>query len=506
MRAPLIDEAFDDFLQRGALALCLIDPDGVVAAREGCLAAWAPTPGEAFFDHPLMAGLREAAFALRESGGRLELPGLGFSHDGNQLRLDLALFWTRDGARLAALCQEASERHGVEAALAQSRREQRILEERLRARERQLAESRKLMGLFIEHMPAAAAMIDADQRFLFASRRWRDDLRQPGDCDGRRFPECLPLLARRWARPLQAALAGTATTPTTGRVRHADGGVDWMTWAMIPWRDDDNRIGGVLMICERVTEAVAQRRALARQSARLVDANLDLKRFSVAMSHDLQAPVRQIALFARLIDEDCRDLLPPKGAEFLDEIAAAAVRMKAMIESLLRYMRVAAQEPALAPVSLADAVWAARRNLTSDIEAAGARFEVGPLPRIDGDAELLCSLFQNLIENALKYRGEAAPALVVEALPGPGARIAFADNGPGIPPAEREGAFLLFRRLSRDRHRAGQGAGLAVCRRIVELHGGRIEIDPAHDNGLRFLIAFPESAKTARKNSRAAIS
>ena len=330
-------------------------------------------------------------------------------------------------------------------------------------------------------------------------RRGRAALKHAGDCDRRRFADCLPLLARRWARSLQAALSGAEVAPTTGRVRHADGGVDWMTWAMIPWRDEAGDIGGVLIICERVTEAIAQRRALARQSARLADANLDLKRFSVAMSHDLQAPVRQIALFARLIDEDCRDALPPKGAEFLDEIAAAAARMKAMIESLLRYMRVAAQEPEFTPVNLADAIWAARRNLTSDIEAAGARFEVGPLPRIDGDAGLLCSLFQNLIENALKYRGAAAPALAVEAMPGPGPRIAFTDNGPGIPAAEREGAFLLFRRLSRDRHRAGQGAGLAVCRRIVELHGGRIEIDPDYDRGLRFVITFPETAKDARK-------
>ena len=499
MRAPLIDEALDDIVQRGALGLCLIDPDGRVAAREGTLAEWTPPPGEVFFDHPLMAGLSDAAFALRDTGGRMELPGLGFAQNGAMLRLDLAFFWTRDGARLVALCQEASERHGVEAALAQSRREQRILEERLRTRERQLTESRKLMSLFIEHMPAAAAMIDADQRFLFASRRWRADLKHAGDCDRRRFADCLPLLARRWARSLQAALSSAEVAPTTGRVRHADGGVDWMTWAMIPWRDEAGDIGGVLIICERVTEAIAQRRALARQSARLADANLDLKRFSVAMSHDLQAPVRQIALFARLIDEDCRDALPPKGAEFLDEIAAAAARMKAMIESLLRYMRVAAQEPEFAPVNLADAIWAARRNLTSDIEAAGARFEVGPLPRIDGDAGLLCSLFQNLIENALKYRGAAAPALAVEAMPGPGPRIAFTDNGPGIPAAEREGAFLLFRRLSRDRHRAGQGAGLAVCRRIVELHGGRIEIDPDYDRGLRFVITFPETAKDARK-------
>lgn len=503
MRSPLIDEALDEIFASDTLGLCVLDEHGGVVARQGRLADWTPELGADFFAHPVMLGFRDAAFALRAAGGRLHLPALGFQHGAARLRLDLALFWMGGGVRLVVLCTAAQERHAIDAALAQTRREQRILEDLLRAQERQLAESRRLMRLFIEHMPAAVAMIGADQRFLFASQRWRADLRQgEAQLEGRAFAECLPLLARRWARPLQAALSGGEIAPTTGRVRHADGGLDWMNWAMIPWRDDDGRIGGVLMFCERVTEAVEQRRALTRQRALLRDANVDLKRFSVAMSHDLQAPVRQIAMFARLIDEDCRDQLSGKGQDFLDEIADAAERMRAMIQSLLRYMRVAAREPQLTPVDLSDAVEAARRNLSSDIDAAHARLAIGPLPTIDGDAELLCSLFQNLIENALKYSGDERPVITIAALPGSAPCIAFADAGLGIPEAEREGAFQLFRRLSRDRHRAGQGAGLALCRRIVELHGGTIDIDPACGEGLRFLIHFPERARGRRHRPR----
>ena len=503
MRASLVAQALDDIFAARGLGLCLVDDAGRVAAREGALAAWAPEPGADFFAHPLMLGFRDAAFALRASGGRLDLPALGFVHDGATLRLDLALFWGREARHLVVLCTAAAERHAIDVALAQSRREQRILEERLRAQARQLAESRRLMALFIERMPAAVAMIDADQCFIFASRRWRADLRQ-GDAplEGRAFAECLPLLARRWARPLQAALAGTNVATTTGRVRHADGALDWMSWAMIPWRDDEGRVGGALILCERVTEAHEQRRALARQSAWLREANLDLQRFSVAMSHDLQAPVRQIAMFARLLDADCRDLLPEKGRDFLDEIAAAAERMRAMIQALLRYMRIAAHERTLPTVDLAAAVEAARRNLAVDLAAARARLDVGPLPSIDGDAELLTALFQNLIENALKYRGDAPPVITVSALPGPAPGVAFCDNGPGIPAADREGAFMLFKRLSRDSHRAGQGAGLAICRRIVEVHGGTIEIDPHVTQGLRLVIGFPPRARKPAGRAR----
>ena len=496
MRAAAIAEALDEIIGLDALGLCLIGEDGRVVARDGALARWAPAEGEDFFAHPLMGGFRAPALALREAGGRLDLPGLGFDCDGVALRIDLAFFWTRDRARLIALCLSSSERHALEGALAQSRREQRILAERVAAQERKLAENRRLMQLFIEHMPAAVAMLDADQRFLFVSRRWREDLRlRDMDVEGRGFVECLPLLARRWARPLSIARAGEEPRAAIGRVRHADGGLDWMSWAMIPWRNDEGAPAGVLIACERVTEAVEQRRALARQRERLRDANLDLQRFSVAMSHDLQAPVRQIAIFARLIDEDSRDALPEKGQKFLDEIAAATQRMQAMIQSLLRYMRIASREPAFAAVRLNEPVDAARRNLAVDIEAMGARLEIGALPQIDGDADLLCSLFQNLIENALKYASAAPLVVSIETLAGTIPRIAFADNGPGIPPAEREGAFQLFRRLSRDRHRAGQGAGLALCRRIVELHGGTIEIDPECERGLRFVIEFPQRAK-----------
>ena len=496
MRAAAIGEALSEIIGLEALGVCLIDEDGRVLVREGALARWAPAEGEDFFAHPLMGGFRAPTFALRDAGGRLDLPGLGFDCDGVALRIDLAVFWARDRANLIALCLSSSERHALEGALAQSRREQRILAERVAAQERKLAENRRLMQLFIAHMPAAVAMLDADQKFVFVSRRWRADLRLgESDVEGRAFAECLPRLARRWARPLASARAGEEPRASIGRGRHADGGLDWMSWAMIPWRNAEGESAGVLIACERVTEAVEQRRALARQRERLRDANLDLQRFSVAMSHDLQAPVRQIAIFARLIDEDSRDALPEKGRKFLDEIAAATQRMQAMIQSLLRYMRVASREPAFADVRLGETIEAARRNLATDIEAAGARLDVGVLPQIDGDADLLCSLFQNLIENALKYASAAPPVITIETFVGPIPRIAFTDNGPGIPLAEREGAFQLFRRLSRDRHRAGQGAGLALCRRIVELHGGTIEIDPDYESGLRFLIEFPRRAK-----------
>ncbi|RFB80961.1 sensor histidine kinase [Methylovirgula sp. 4M-Z18] len=234
-----------------------------------------------------------------------------------------------------------------------------------------------------------------------------------------------------------------------------------------------------------------QQRQLAEQAQSLSIANTDLKRFSLAMSHDLQAPVRQIRRFADLIAEDGHGL-DERRLDFLHEIAAGAARMQAMIVTLLRYMRIAQQEASFSDIRLEDAFEIAKSNLRSDIAAAQAEIAVGALPAVHGDEALLALVFQNLMQNSLKYRSAAPPRIHIQATVLDGvADIAVTDNGRGIDPASAPKAFALFQRLNSDPTISGVGAGLPVCQRIIEMHAGRIWIDTDWREGLRVRFTLP---------------
>jgi light-regulated signal transduction histidine kinase (bacteriophytochrome) len=235
----------------------------------------------------------------------------------------------------------------------------------------------------------------------------------------------------------------------------------------------------------------AQQRQLAAQAQALSAANTDLRRFSLAMSHDLQAPVRQIKRFAELIGEDGHGL-DARRLDFLNEISLGATRMQAMIGTLLRYMRIAQQEPSFAEIELDDAVELAKANLRSDIMAAGAQILLTPLPTVLGEEGLLALVFQNLIQNSLKYRAQEPPHIVIAAnVQDKFAHISVTDNGRGIDPVKAPKAFMLFQRINADQAISGIGAGLPVCQRIVEMHGGTIWIDTDWQPGLRVIFTIP---------------
>ncbi len=237
-----------------------------------------------------------------------------------------------------------------------------------------------------------------------------------------------------------------------------------------------------------------QQRKLAEQAQSLSAANADLRRFSLAMSHDLQAPVRQIKRFADFIAEEGHGL-DERRLDFLHEIGAGAARMQAMIATLLRYMRIAQQEPSFSDFELGGALDLALSNLRSDVAAAQAQINSQNLPLVHGDQGLLALVFQNLIQNSLKYRSAATPIIDITAqLQNELVEIAVTDNGCGIDPASAPRAFALFQRLNADQAVSGVGAGLPVCQRIIEMHGGKIWIDTAHQHGLCVKFTLPLAA------------
>lgn len=225
---------------------------------------------------------------------------------------------------------------------------------------------------------------------------------------------------------------------------------------------------------------------------KLRHSNEALQQFSAIVSHDLQAPLRHINMFSDLLQARVGDQ-DAETSSYARRIMASAERMQRQIRSLLLYTQVAYATVKSEAVSLERVVAEATALLDTQVQETGATINVADHPVIWGDADLLVTLFQNLIANALKYRSEAAPEITFSAQPsGQQWEIAVEDNGLGIDPQYSERIFEIFRRLHRDESRyPGMGLGLALCRRIVESHDGQIWLDTGYSQGARFLLTLP---------------
>ncbi|AGB36389.1 PAS domain-containing protein [Natronococcus occultus] len=253
----------------------------------------------------------------------------------------------------------------------------------------------------------------------------------------------------------------------------------------IPVRTTGSSRRGMLVV-QDVTERKEYQRKLEASNERL-------EQFAYAASHDLQEPLRMITSYLGLIEERYADALDEDGEEFLEFAVDGAERMREMIDGLLEYSRVETQGEPFEPIELDAVLEDVLADLQLRIEESDAEITTESLPRIEGDGGQLRQVFQNLLANAITYSGDDPPRIHVEAeRAGSGWRIAVHDEGIGIEPDEQDQVFEVFQRLHSHEEYGGTGIGLALCRRIVERHGGEITVDSEPGEGSTFTIRLPE--------------
>ena len=232
--------------------------------------------------------------------------------------------------------------------------------------------------------------------------------------------------------------------------------------------------------------------ALLEQAERLARSNADLQQFAYVASHDLQEPLRTIASFSELLRKRYGGKLDREANQFIEYVVSASTRISALIRDILTYSReLNPEDLPFANVDTNSVVACVLNDLQAAIEESGAEVAIGNLPFIQAEGAGLVQVFQNLISNAIKYRGSDSPKIQVEAKD-EGSEWVFSitDNGMGIAPAYRQTVFGLFKRLHRNEF-PGTGIGLALCKKIIERHGGRIWIEPARDAGSVFKFTIP---------------
>jgi light-regulated signal transduction histidine kinase (bacteriophytochrome) len=232
--------------------------------------------------------------------------------------------------------------------------------------------------------------------------------------------------------------------------------------------------------------------ALRETRAELEQSNEDLEQFAYVASHDLQEPLRTVSNYLQLLERRYEDDLDEDAEEFIEFAVDGAERMHEMIQALLEYSRVDTRGEPLKPTNLQSVYETARRNLRVAIEESDATITADELPTVRGDENQLVQLFQNLLDNAIKYTGDAHPRVHISAeRTDRGWLIAVEDDGIGMTPDETERVFQIFERLHGRESYSGTGIGLAVCHRIVDRHGGDIWIESERGDGATFFFTLP---------------
>ncbi|MFV2177375.1 ATP-binding protein [Actinomadura sp. LOL_016] len=245
---------------------------------------------------------------------------------------------------------------------------------------------------------------------------------------------------------------------------------------------------------------------LNEQAEELRRSNAELEQFAYVASHDLQEPLRKVASFCQMIERRYGDQLDERGRQYIEFAVDGAKRMQALINDLLGFSRVGRMSSVEDSVDLNEIARLAVSNLDALIEDTGATVDVGELPSVPGDRTQLTQLFQNLAGNAIKFRREGVPPRVsITAERGDGAwEFRCTDNGIGIEPRYADRIFLIFQRLHQRDEYSGTGIGLALCKKIVEYHGGRIWLDTEErgddDPGTTFRWTLPEGETDDRRH------
>jgi PAS domain S-box-containing protein len=262
-------------------------------------------------------------------------------------------------------------------------------------------------------------------------------------------------------------------------------------------RDEKEKIAEVSVISRDITERKKSEEALRKFSRDLERSNNELKQFAFAAAHDLQEPLRAMSNYSDLLTGRYAAMLDDRAVKYINRIAESSERMQALIQDLLHYSRVDTHGKPFAVVNLEEVFLSSTKNLRMAIEESGAIVIAGKLPRIQADRSQMLLLFQNLISNAIKYRGKEIPEISIDAKLENGLlTLHFKDNGIGIEQEHFDRIFVIFQRLHTRDEYPGTGMGLAICKRIVDRHGGTIWVESQVGKGCDFFVQLPEIQTT----------
>ena len=278
-----------------------------------------------------------------------------------------------------------------------------------------------------------------------------------------------------------------------------DGKQIYLSLCVSPIKDAEGKVVSGAAIFRDITQMKQAEKDLVHTSEQLSHSNKELEDFAWVAAHDLKEPVRTMATYSKLLSQECEDALDEQGKQFLNFIHRSSIMAMARIDDVLKFSAVRREKFNPHKVDLNDLVARVTQDLNSAIRESHAKIEMPvELPAIQGKAEYVSLLFQNVLSNAIKYRGEAVPHITITAeRDGEFWHVKVRDNGIGFEQEHADKIFQMFQRLHNDEKYSGTGLGLAMCKKIVELHGGKIWAESSPGEGTTFHFTLPVYEKPA---------
>jgi PAS domain S-box-containing protein len=291
----------------------------------------------------------------------------------------------------------------------------------------------------------------------------------------------------RWNLEFARTVAAGEPLASAYRFFARNGKIVWIHAQARIVRDETGRPSFIHGIGVDITQVKEAEQKVREYADKLERTNKELEQFAYVASHDLQEPLRSIQNYSLILTDDYRGRLDSRADQYFDRIIQSAKRMKRLIQALLEFSRVGRSDRPAEPTDLMTVVREATTNLAAAIEESGAQVCVEPLPNVLSIRTNMLVLFQNLIGNAIKYRSDRPPEVRISAVKNNDHWvISVSDTGLGIAPEHHERIFEIFQRLHTQKEYPGTGIGLSICKKIVELHGGKIWVESEPNKGSTF--------------------
>ncbi|OJW50320.1 MAG: hypothetical protein BGO67_00115 [Alphaproteobacteria bacterium 41-28] len=365
-------------------------------------------------------------------------------------------------------------------------------------------EEENLLKTFIKNIPAAVALFDEKLNYIIASERWIKETSPGEKClIGKNHYDVVPDIPLRWRKGHTWCLKGNHLKREEDKFVRQDGTIEWLRWEVLPWYKSEKVIGGLIMFVEHITKRKRLEQNTVKMIRALNKSNAELERFAHICAHDLNEPLRTIANYSRIIEDEFKDQLGYQAKKYLDNISKSIKHMSTLVNGILAYSQFERSGLNKSFFSLQHIITSIKMILEKKIIDKNAFIYSDNMPFIYGDRVLIARVFQNLISNALKFNESDIPIIYITAKEKKSSFVfSIEDNGIGIDPKYHHKIFDLFERLHHASKYEGTGVGLSISKKIIEAHGGKMWLKSSPGSGSQFFFSFPKEIQQEKSNDK----